>query len=238
MTNPRDELLDHEFDGIREYDNPPPGWIMFILYVSVVFALGYWGYYHIFNQGSLPVKAYDEAVAAALEVQVAKMAGQPLTDETLLMMSKVPARADEGRQIFAQFCVACHQPDGSGNVGPNLTDNYWIHGGKPLQILNTVTNGVPEKGMVAWRDQLGPVRIQKVVSYVLTLKGKNLPGKAPQGNLETAEAAPVGGAAPAPAAGAKPAAAGTPAGSPAPATTPAATPAATPPAGTPAATTH
>jgi cytochrome c oxidase cbb3-type subunit III len=190
MNSPRDELLEHEFDGIREYNNPPPNWIMYILYTSIVFAVGYWVFFHVFNLGSLPVKKYDQAVAAAAEAQLAKMATQEVSDQSLLLMSQVPARVDEGRQIFQQFCIACHMPDGSGNVGPNLTDAYWIHGGKPLQILNTVTYGVPEKGMVAWRDQLGPARVQKVVAFVLTLKGKNLPGKAPQGVLETLEPAP------------------------------------------------
>jgi cytochrome c oxidase cbb3-type subunit III len=195
MTTPRDELLDHEFDGIKEYDNPPPNWIMYIFWSSLVFAVGYWAFFHVFHLGSLPVKKWDQAQAAAAEAQVARMASQPLTDQTLLLMSQVPARVEEGRQIFQQFCVACHQADGSGNVGPNLTDAYWLHGGKPLQILNTVTNGVPEKGMVAWRDQLGPARIQKVVSFVLTLRGRNLPGKTPQGVLEPLDAS----AAPAPA---------------------------------------
>jgi cytochrome c oxidase cbb3-type subunit 3 len=80
--------------------------------------------------------------------------------------------------------VACHQADGSGLVGPNLTDAYWLHGGQPLDILHTVTNGVPEKGMVAWLSQLGPRRVEDVTVYVLTLKGKNLPGKEPQGEPE------------------------------------------------------
>lgn len=191
MSDPRDELLEHEFDGIREYNNPPPNWIMYILYTSIVFAVGYWVFFHVFNLGALPVKQYDQAVAAAAEVQLAKMATQEISDESLLLMSQVPARVDEGRQIFQQFCVACHLQDGSGTVGPNLTDAYWVHGGKPLQILNTVTYGVPDKGMVAWRDQLGPARVQKVVAFLLTLKGKNLPGKAPQGNLEAVEATPT-----------------------------------------------
>lgn len=190
MTSPQDELLEHEFDGIREYNNPPPNWIMYILYTSIVFAVGYWVFFHVFSLGSLPVKQYDQAVAAAAEVQLAKMATQEVSDQSLLLMSQVPARVDEGRQIFQQFCVACHLQDGSGNVGPNLTDAYWMHGGKPMQILSTVTYGVPDKGMVAWRDQLGPARVQKVVAFVLTLKGRNLAGKAPQGNLESLETTP------------------------------------------------
>ena len=199
---PRDEMLDHEYDGIREFDNPPPGWIMAILYVTLVVAVGYWLYYHIFDQGKLPVARYNHEMALAAEAQLAKFAGQAPTDESMLLMSQTPAATVEGAQIFSQFCVACHLADGSGSVGPNLTDGYWLHGGRPLQILNTVTNGVPEKGMVAWASQLGPARVQKVSSYVLTLKGKNLPGMAPQGVPEVAAPAAPAGATPAPAAGA------------------------------------
>jgi cytochrome c oxidase cbb3-type subunit 3 len=78
--------------------------------------------------------------------------------------------------------VVCHNPDGSGKVGPNLTDDYWIHGNQPMDIYNTVTNGVPAKGMAAWGRQLGPERVESVVAYVLAdIKGKHLPGKSPEG---------------------------------------------------------
>jgi len=180
----RDEILAHEYDGIREYDNPPPNWIMAILYGSLVFAVAYWAFYHVFDLGTLPVKEYRAEVAKAAEAQLARMSGEEPSDETLALLAQTPAGSVEGGQIYQQFCVACHQADGSGSVGPNLTDAYWIHGGRPLQILATVTNGVPEKGMVAWGGQLGPARVQKVVAYVLTLKGKNLPGKEPQGDPE------------------------------------------------------
>lgn len=190
---PRDEMLEHEYDGIREYDNPPPNWIMVILYVSLVFAVGYWLFYHVFDQGSLPVARYQAEMSRAADAQLAKMAGQQPTDESLLLMSQTPAGTVEGAQIYQQFCIACHNADGSGSVGPNLTDAYWIHGGRPLQILNTVTHGVPAKGMIAWESQLGPARVQKVSAYLLTLKGRNLPGKEPQGVIEGAEGAPAGG---------------------------------------------
>jgi cytochrome c oxidase cbb3-type subunit 3 len=188
MKTPRDEMLDHEYDGIREYDNPPPGWIMAILYATLVFSVGYWLVFHVFDRGLLPVARYEVEVARAAELQLARFAGQEPTDESLALMAQTPAGTVEGAQIFQQFCIACHNVDGSGNVGPNLTDAYWIHGGSPLQMLQTVTNGVPAKGMVAWGAQLGPSRVQKVVAFLVTLKGRNLPGKAPQGELEGAAA--------------------------------------------------
>ena len=188
---PRDEMLDHEFDGIREFDNPPPAWLMNILWASIVFSAGYWLYYHTLGVGKLPKDRLDQANAQAAELQLKKMAGKPITDQSLLLMSQVPDQVTAGRAIFEQLCVQCHGPRGEGIVGPNLTDVYWLHGGRPTQIHNTIVKGVPEKGMVAWMDQLGPDRVNKVAAYVLTIKNTNVPGKAPQGNPETADAAPT-----------------------------------------------
>lgn len=202
---PRDEMLDHEFDGIREFDNPPPAWLMNILWASIVFSAGYWLYYHTLGVGKLPKDRLDQANAHAAELQLKKMAGKPITDQSLLLMSQVPDQVTAGRAIFEQFCVQCHDTQGQGKVGPNLTDVYWLHGGRPTQIHNTIVKGVPEKGMVAWMDQLGPDRVNKVAAYVLTIKNTNVPGKAPQGNPETADAAPASnGAGAAPAGGTTP----------------------------------
>jgi cytochrome c oxidase cbb3-type subunit 3 len=195
MTKVHDEMLEHEFDGIREYDNPPPGWIMWMLYTSIVFAVGYWLYYQTFAVGHQPTRIYEAEMARAAEVQLERMAKQELSDATLQLMAAVPAQVDEGRKIFEQFCVVCHGAAGEGSVGPNLTDSYWIHGGAPMSIWRTVTNGVTDKGMAAWAGQLGPARVQKVVAFVLTLKDTNRPGKAPQGEPETAAPAPAAAAA-------------------------------------------
>lgn len=177
----RDRLLDHAYDGIREYDNRLPNWWQYILYGSIVFSVGYWLVFHIYTTVPLPHGRYDEEMAKAAEVQLAKMAGQELTDDALQLMSTIPDRVSAGQQLFQQFCVVCHGASGEGNVGPNLTDEYWLHGPAPLQIHETVTHGVLDKGMAAWGSQLGPARVQQVVAYVLTLKGKNVPGKQPQG---------------------------------------------------------
>ncbi len=176
-----DRLLDHSYDGIQEYDNKLPNWWLFIMYGSIVFALGYWLVFHTLQIADLPVARYDKEMIAAAEAQLAKMNEGGVTDESLRLMATLPDKVAEGKAIFQQFCVVCHNQQGEGNVGPNLTDKYWIHGGKPTDILNTVTHGVPEKGMVAWGGQLGPRRVQAVVSYVLTLRNTNIPGKAPQG---------------------------------------------------------
>ncbi|GJM44351.1 MAG: hypothetical protein DHS20C21_11930 [Gemmatimonadota bacterium] len=185
MTEPKqDELMSHEFDGIQEFDNRLPNWWLYTLYGAIVFAVIYWLGFHTWGAWKMPHEQYELSMVAAAEAQLASMADQELTDEALQLMSTVPTSVEAGRAVFEQFCVACHLADGSGSVGPNLTDAYWIHGGQPMQILTTVTDGVPAMGMAAWGDQLGPIRVQQVVSYVLTLKGTHRPGKAPQGELE------------------------------------------------------
>lgn len=184
----KDKVLDHDYDGIREYDNRLPNWWLMILYGTVVFAFCYWVYYHTWGVGKTPEQRYQVTMAEAAQAEFFKADGQDLTNDAMWAMSRDPERTAEGKAIFQQFCVVCHSEEGRGNVGPNLTDSYWLHGGKPLDILKTVTRGVPDKGMAAWGNQLGPHRVQSVVSYVLTLHNLNLPGKAPQGEPEADDA--------------------------------------------------
>ena len=187
-----DELRGHTYDGIEEYDNRLPNWWLFILYGSCIFALGYWLVFHTFKVVDLPMARYDKEMVAAAEAQLARMAEGGITDESLALMATVPDAVAEGKQLFTTYCVACHLDQGQGLVGPNLTDAYWLHGGKPTDILKTVNDGVPAKGMAAWGGQLGPSRVQKLTAYVLTIKNTNVPGKAQEGELESAdeEAAP------------------------------------------------
>lgn len=214
MQEPKqDQVLGHDYDGIQEYDNRLPNWWLFTLYGAIVFAVVYWFTLHTWRIAPLSNEQYQGEMARAAEAQLARMAGQEITNESLLLMAQIPATVERGHAVFDQFCVTCHNPDASGKVGPNLTDGYWLHGGQPLQILNTVTHGVPDKGMAAWGNQLGPVRVQDVVSFVLTVKNTNRPGKEPQGTLEPEDAgtstgttpdanAPGAASAPAPAAAA------------------------------------
>jgi cytochrome c oxidase cbb3-type subunit III len=178
-----DTLRAHEFDGIQEYDNKLPNWWLWILYGSIVFALAYWVVFHTLHVGKLPRESFQKEMVAAAEAQLARMSAGGLTDESLRLMSTIPAKVAEGRKIFEQYCVVCHGDQGQGLVGPNLTDNYWIHGSKPLDHYRVVTSGVPAKGMAAWGNQLGPSRVETVVAYVLSIEGKNVPGKAPEGQL-------------------------------------------------------
>lgn len=178
-----DQLKQHEFDGIQEFDNKLPNWWLWILWGSIVFSLFYWLAFHTLSVEPLPVERFEMVMLEAQEVQLARAEAAGVSNETLLMMSEIPDRVAEGRQLFTTYCVACHLDQGQGSVGPNLTDEFWIHGCEPMQMMATVNNGVAAKGMPAWLNQLGPTRVQTVLAYVLTLRGTNIPGKAPEGEL-------------------------------------------------------
>ena len=186
--NRSDQLRAHTFDGIQEFDNKLPNWWLWILYGSIVFSFAYWIVFHTLEIRDLPPAVFEKEMIAAAEAQLARAAEGGLSDESLELMATIPTRLDEGRTLFAQYCVVCHADQGQGLVGPNLTDAYWVHGNRPLDIHKIVTNGVPAKGMAAWGNQLGPRRVESVTAFVLTLRGNNVAGKAPEGELyEAAE---------------------------------------------------
>ena len=179
----QDTVLTHEFDGIQEFDNRLPNWWLWLMWGSMVFSLFYWLVIQTLDLRDLPQERFETVMLVAQEAELARMAASGINDETLLAMSAMPNKVTEGRELFVSHCVACHLDQGQGSVGPNLTDGVWINGCKPMDMLNTVTNGVPAKGMPAWMNQLGPSRVQTVVSYVITLRDTNVPGKAPEGEL-------------------------------------------------------
>jgi cytochrome c oxidase cbb3-type subunit 3 len=176
----------HAYDDIEEYDNHLPNWWLATLYGAVVFALFYWFHYQVLHTGPSIAQSYETSVAADRRAAAdrARRAGA-MTDDSLLALSRDPATVQVGRGVFAQSCVACHAASGGGGIGPNLTDNAWLHGSHATAILRTVNEGVLAKGMPAWGPQLGIDRVQSVVAYVLTLRDTNVAGgKAPQGTVE------------------------------------------------------
>lgn len=179
----------HEYDGIRENDNVLPNWWLATLFITIIFGFGYWTYYHMLGAGPLPQAEYAAEVDAATKAarEAARSRGA-VSDELLLKMSQAPATVQAGAAIFKTNCIACHGEKGEGKIGPNLTDGVWLHGGKPTEILKTVSDGVLSKGMVAWEPTLGTDRVQDVVAFVLTLKNTNVPGKAPEGVPEQSAA--------------------------------------------------
>ena len=177
------KVREHTFDGIQEFDNRLPNWWLWILYGSIVYAIGYWILFHTLAVVPHPVDRFAADMKAAEEARLAELAAGGVSDESLTLMASMDDIVAEGRQHFVTYCVVCHADQGQGSVGPNLTDEYWLHGGSPMDILDTVMDGVPAKGMAAWGGQLGPRRVEQAVAYVLTLRNTHVAGKGPEGEV-------------------------------------------------------
>lgn len=176
----KDNEVVHSYGDIQEYDNKLPNWWLYTLYGTVIFAIGYWFSFHVFETGELPMRAYRREMA---EIAAKQGKALPVTAEALVDLSKSGAAVTEGLAAYTQNCVPCHGPQGGGGIGPNLTDEFWIHGGGPSQIYESIRDGFAAKGMPAWGQQLGDKRVQSIAAYVLSIRNSNVPGgKAPQGD--------------------------------------------------------
>lgn len=187
-------LSDHEYDGIRELDNNLPLWWKYGFYLTIVIAVVYLSAYHVFN-GPSSAEEYQAEVAAG-EAQVAeyKKNAAGLVDENSVVALTDAGALAAGKGIFMTNCAACHGAKGEGIVGPNLTDEYWLHKGGVADVFRSVKYGWPDKGMKSWEQDLKPVEMQQVVSYILSLKGTNPPNsKAKEGDLyvDTVSKAPA-----------------------------------------------
>jgi cytochrome c oxidase cbb3-type subunit III len=180
------EKIIHEYDGIHEADNNLPRWWLVTLWGTVAFAAVYYLHYSAFRSGLNPGDAYREEAKAAASAEAERIKAMgTITPEAMVTLSKDPATVALGKETFTTYCTACHGPNAGGTIGPNLTDEYWLHGGKPDQIYKTVRDGWPDKGMIAWAPSLGEQKVRAVAAYVLTLKNTNVAGgKAPQGEKE------------------------------------------------------
>lgn len=169
----------HEYDGILEHDNRLPRWWLLTLFGAMVFAGVYWMYFHTLDIGTGLRATYEADWKEVDDARKAKEASMPTSDAALLSRAQDAAAVARGKEVFTTVCAACHGQQGEGLVGPNLTDNAWIHGGAPSKIYTSVAEGVLAKAMPAWKEQLGPEKTRDVVAFVLTLKGKNLAGPRP-----------------------------------------------------------
>lgn len=184
-------LADHSYDGITELDNFMPPWLQYGFIVTVIIAAAYYVNFTILGTGPTQLEEYNEELRiealAAVERSANEKAG---IDENSVVFDESSEALAAGKVLFEGNCAACHAQDGGGGVGPNLTDEYWIHGGSISDVFKIVKYGVVEKGMVPWEDQLSPEQIQQVSSYVLTFKGKSAANpKEPQGELYTGDSA-------------------------------------------------
>ncbi|GAB4044129.1 cbb3-type cytochrome c oxidase N-terminal domain-containing protein [Spirosoma jeollabukense] len=186
LSQEKELMLEHAYDGIEELDNPTPPWFMGLFYSTIAFGVVYLFVFHVFNVGDLQTAEYTQEVAMAdqqREIYIKKVAGS--INENTVSLVKEPKALAAGKAVFLQSCVACHGQQGQGGVGPNLTDEYWLHGGTIKAVFHTITEGVPEKGMMSWKKQLNPLQVQQVASYILSLQGTQpADAKAPQGTKE------------------------------------------------------
>ena len=174
-------LLDHEIDGIRELDNKLPGWWVWLFNLTILFAVFYLVYYHVLGAGDLSAAEYRKEMKRSAQIKAAAM-GKFEAGIPSLTPLKDAAILDTGKQIFLTRCAPCHRADGGGLVGPNLCDDYWIHGSNYIDTINTIWNGVPAKGMITWKNYLNPDQIVSVASYIYTLRGTHPPNPKPPEN--------------------------------------------------------
>ena len=180
----QDVLLDHDYDGIKELDNALPPWWKYGFYITVVVAVFYMLRLHVWNTGPTPEQEYNrEMKVAAAQIEEYRMKSNDMVDEKTVTMADAAGIA-EGKKIYQVNCFACHGMNGEGGVGPNLTDDYWIHGGSINDVFKTIKFGVPDKGMQAWEKSYSPSQIKNISSYIKSIMGSRpANAKPPQGEL-------------------------------------------------------
>jgi cytochrome c oxidase cbb3-type subunit III len=189
-NNPNEvKLLEHEADGIKELDNLLPRWWVWLFNLSIVYAVIYMIYYHVSGTGDLQAAEYTKEWKRGEEIKSGSIAKFESGIATLTPSSDKAVLGD-GQRLFVTYCAPCHRPDGGGLVGPNLCDDYWIHGSNYVDNVKTVINGVPAKGMLSWRGVLNPDQIKAVTSYIYTLRGTKPPNPKPAENTVTAPTGP------------------------------------------------
>lgn len=179
--------LGHEYDGIRELNNRLPPWWLYGFYATILFAGIYLWRYHISHTGPSSKEEYERSVAAA-EIKIneyLKLKGESVDENTVSLLTGAEDIA-AGKKIFTISCATCHKETGAGDVGPNLTDDYWLHGNNIKDIFKTIRYGI--NAMPQWQNQYSNKQIAQVASYVKSLHGTNPSNpKAPQGTLQKEE---------------------------------------------------
>lgn len=180
LTNDR-LIADHDYDGIKELDNDLPPWWKWLFYICIAFGIIYLIRLWVFNADDLyQDREYQQEMADA----AGTIPAQPAEEEFEIKLLTDAQSLASGKGTYDKICQVCHLMDGGGLVGPNFTDDYWIHGNTVEEWFTVVTNGVLEKGMIAYKDQLSPTQRLEVISYIATLHGTTpATPKAPEGEL-------------------------------------------------------
>ncbi len=185
-NEPVDTLIkDHEYDGIQEFNNPAPFWWQLSFYLSIAFAVVYFGYYVMG-----PGRTLDQELTSGLEEVQAlqkKNNGPDVTADQLLALVKDGPSVARGKAVFESKCASCHAADGGGLIGPNLTDDYWIHDkGEILAIYRVIKDGVLDKGMPPWGAVISAEELSSVTGFVKSIHGQKVAkAKDPQGEKVT-----------------------------------------------------
>jgi len=187
-----DILLDHDYDGIKELDNALPPWWKYGFYITIVVAFVYIYEFHFSGEGKNPEQEYAAEMEEGMKLEeLYKAKTKNLVDENNVLLADAAGIA-EGKALFTQSCIACHAADGGGGIGPNLTDEFWIHGSSMNNIYKTIKIGFPEKGMQSWESMYSPVQMKNLASFVKSLKGtKPAVSKAPQGVIDETTVLPA-----------------------------------------------
>lgn len=190
MEKEKEIELDHNYDGIRELDNHLPPWWKWLFYGTIAWGIVYFFVFHVSHSLPLSIDEYQNEIAAAEEQALKIKASQPQAtiDENTLAFTNDATLIEKGKSVFMNNnCGSCHRNDGGGNaIGPNLTDQYWIHGGDIKSVFTTIKNGVVEKGMPAWGKAMSPQDVRDVAYFIMSIQGTNpANAKAPQGELFT-----------------------------------------------------
>ena len=176
------KLTGHEYDGIVEYDNPMPAWWRRIFWATFLFSLGYYVHYQLTGNGASVEETYATEMREQRELLAAASIGGEMSEEALARLMHDPAMMKDARALYLARCAQCHADRGQGNIGPNLTDEFWIYGSARLMdLLEIIGDGRPLKGMPVWSRTLRPVELAELAAYVGSLRETHVPGRPPQG---------------------------------------------------------
>lgn len=182
----KDILLDHDYDGIKELDNNLPPWWKYGFYISIIFAVFYLYWFHAGGKGLSSEEELQASITEAeIELAAYREKAKDLVDENTVTLLSASEELLQGKERFTKKCAVCHGPEGQGSaMAPNLTDDYWLHGGAIGNIFATIKYGVAGKGMQSWKNEFSPKEIAQIASYIKSIHGSN-PANAwePQGEL-------------------------------------------------------
>ncbi|MEL7498973.1 MAG: cbb3-type cytochrome c oxidase N-terminal domain-containing protein [Planctomycetota bacterium] len=178
-------LTNHAYDGIQEYDNPLPGWWTFLFWVSIIFAPLYVAYFHSGVDGRTIHEQYNQHMAQIFELRFQEIGELEPNRETLLKyLNDEPKWLAVGEVVYKTNCVGCHGADGSGSVGPNLTDDHWKNVRKIEDIARVIENGAANGSMPAWKNRLSHQnQIVLTAAYVASMRNDPKIGKPADGEI-------------------------------------------------------